>query len=227
VVRLIRALSGRAEFVIVLLVAFAPFVLKSTVSVFDPPAAPMISNRHLISLLVYEPLVLTAIVIFIRLRSWTLGRLGLASLLPLDTVKGVGLLVITSAINWLVWWLLWNVAPDLVTAAGHRAATVIAHDFQMAIIIAASAVNGLFEELLLCGYVMSVVKSRHGEWTAINFSATLRLSYHLYQGLPGAIGIIPVGLIFGLAFARTGRLWPLVIAHALLDMLALIPYVAA
>lgn len=45
-------------------------------------------------------------------------------------------------------------------------------------------------------------------------SAALFASYHLYQGLPGVVWAFAVGLVFGTVFRATGRLGPLVVAHA-------------
>ena len=47
-------------------------------------------------------------------------------------------------------------------------------------------------------------------------------SYHFYQGALGVLGITPMVLLFAYWFARTGRLWPLVVAHALQDFTALV-----
>jgi membrane protease YdiL (CAAX protease family) len=53
----------------------------------------------------------------------------------------------------------------------------------------------------------------------------VRASYHLYQGWGGFAGNLAMGLIFAFAFSRTRRVWPLVIAHALLDIGAGVGYV--
>ena len=52
----------------------------------------------------------------------------------------------------------------------------------------------------------------------------LRGSYHLYQGFGGFIGNAVMGLVFGYYWQRTGRLWPLVIAHSLIDIVAFVGY---
>jgi membrane protease YdiL (CAAX protease family) len=44
---------------------------------------------------------------------------------------------------------------------------------------------------------------------------------HLYQGPLSLISIVPGGLVFAWYYAATRRLWPVVIAHGLLDALAL------
>jgi len=57
-------------------------------------------------------------------------------------------------------------------------------------------------------------------------SLAIRLTCHLYQGAAGVIGIVPLGFIFTYWYARTGRLWPVVLAHALFDVAGLWPYLA-
>ncbi len=49
----------------------------------------------------------------------------------------------------------------------------------------------------------------------------LRLAYHLYQGAFRLFGIIAFSAIFTLWFAKKGRLWPLIIAHAIIDFTGL------
>ena len=56
-------------------------------------------------------------------------------------------------------------------------------------------------------------------------AATLRGSYHLYQGLGGFFGNAVMGLVFGWWFTRTRRVLPLVIAHTLLDVASFVGYI--
>lgn len=86
-------------------------------------------------------------------------------------------------------------------------------------------VNPLFEELFVCGYVITVARESGQLALGVNASIAIRLAYHLYQGGIGVIGIIPLGLIFGLWFARTGRLWPVVVAHGIADFAGLVSFV--
>ena len=55
-------------------------------------------------------------------------------------------------------------------------------------------------------------------------SALVRGSYHLYQGIGGGIGNVLLGLVFGRVWQRTGRLWALVGAHTLIDVVAFLGY---
>ncbi len=61
-------------------------------------------------------------------------------------------------------------------------------------------------------------------WATIAISAVLRGSYHLYQGFGGFLGNAIMGVLFAWVFRRTRRLWPLVIAHSLLDITAFVGY---
>jgi membrane protease YdiL (CAAX protease family) len=86
--------------------------------------------------------------------------------------------------------------------------------------------NGLAEEVVVVGYMLTRLAQLG--WTAersIIASATLRGSYHLYQGFGGFAGNFVMGLIFGWWFKRTGRVLPLVVAHFLLDAFSFIGYV--
>ena len=79
--------------------------------------------------------------------------------------------------------------------------------------------------LAVVGVVVAFVFSSVSKWatpmTALNMSVALRLAYHLYQGPVGVVSIVPMGLILGFAYMRWKRLWPLVIAHGLMDFVAL------
>jgi membrane protease YdiL (CAAX protease family) len=86
-------------------------------------------------------------------------------------------------------------------------------------------VNPFFEEVFVSGYVIAALDPRRTAWTGINVSVAIRLLYHLYQGPVGVLSVVPIGLVFAWWYARTGRLWPLVMAHALFDFLPLAGYV--
>jgi membrane protease YdiL (CAAX protease family) len=58
--------------------------------------------------------------------------------------------------------------------------------------------------------------------TTVSISVAIRLLYHLFLGaVVAALTLIPMGLIFGFDFARRRRLWPIVVAHVVIDFLSL------
>lgn len=93
------------------------------------------------------------------------------------------------------------------------------------VLVFAAFANGFSEEVVMVGYL--VVRWRQAgwsRWTILLVSAAVRGSYHLYQGWGGFVGNLVMGLAFGLFFLRTGRVWPLVVAHGLIDVCAFVGY---
>lgn len=95
------------------------------------------------------------------------------------------------------------------------------------VLILAAVKNALVEEIIAVGYL--TVRGRQFGWraeTIVLASAALRSSYHLYQGVGAGIGNLVMGIIFAAYFRRTNRLWPLIVAHTLIDVVAFVGYLA-
>jgi membrane protease YdiL (CAAX protease family) len=93
------------------------------------------------------------------------------------------------------------------------------------VLVLSALQNGVLEEILVTGYLLTRLRQLGVHpWIAILISATLRGSYHLYQGFGGFIGNAVMGLIFGTLFLRWRRVLPMVIAHTLMDGVAFIGY---
>lgn len=93
------------------------------------------------------------------------------------------------------------------------------------VLVLAAVQNAVLEEVVVVGYLS--VRLRDLGWsvpTLIAGSAILRGSYHLYQGFGAFVGNAAMGVIFMLFFLRTRRVLPLVLAHALLDIVAFVGY---
>lgn len=85
--------------------------------------------------------------------------------------------------------------------------------------------GGWAEEIIVVGYLLTRLEQLGvGDRAALVWSGLLRGSYHLYQGFGAGLGNLAMGLVFGYAWQRTGRLWPLVIAHGLIDTVAFAGY---
>jgi membrane protease YdiL (CAAX protease family) len=136
-----------------------------------------------------------------------LGSLGLAALIGIP-----GLLFYLVA-----WQLGLNLAvqPSVLDEAWWR--TIV--------LVLAAAGNAWAEEVLVVGYL--ITRLRQFGWhenKSLVAAAVLRGSYHLYQGFGGFIGNVVMGLVFGRVWQRTNRLWVLVVAHTLLDVVAFVGY---
>lgn len=85
--------------------------------------------------------------------------------------------------------------------------------------------HAVVEEVIVVGYLMN----RFGKfgWSiplSILASSLLRGTYHLYQGFGPFIGNVVMGIVFAWLYTRTRRVMPLVIAHALLDIVAFVGF---
>ncbi|MEB3023784.1 CPBP family intramembrane glutamic endopeptidase [[Mycobacterium] crassicus] len=140
-------------------------------------------------------------------RSDLAGGLGLAALIGLP---GLGLYLLARTLG-----LNADVVPAAISDTWWRA--------PMLIVIAFA--NGWAEEVIVVGYLLTRLRQlRVAPWVALACSALLRGAYHLYQGFGAGLGNIAMGLVFGYTWQRTGRLWPLILAHSLIDTVAFVGY---
>lgn len=133
--------------------------------------------------------------------------LGLAALIG---IPGIGFYLLGNAIGITV-----KIVP---TALGTYWWTV-----PVLIFVAARA--ALQEEVIVVGFLFTKLRELGWKpWLIIGTSAVLRGSYHLYQGFGPFVGNAVMGVIFGMAYQRWGRVMPLVIAHFVLDVISFVGY---
>ncbi len=101
------------------------------------------------------------------------------------------------------------------------------HDtwWRIPVLIIAAFANGFAEEIIVVGYLITRLQQLgvSRRW-AVLASSALRGLYHLYQGFGAGLGNLVMGVVFGEVWCRTGRLWPLIIAHGLIDTVAFVGY---
>ena len=143
----------------------------------------------------------------IRLRPDVLGGLGLAALIGLP---GLGLYVAARALGMSV-----SVVPST-----HENSW-----WHIPVLILLAFANGWAEEVIVVGFLLTRLQQlRVNPVVALVVTSLLRGAYHLYQGWGAGLGNAAMGLVFGYAWQRTGRLWPLVIAHGVIDTVAFVGY---
>jgi hypothetical protein len=137
-----------------------------------------------------------------------LVSIGLAALIG---IPGLGLYLLANQMGFSL-----TVAASQLTDTWWRMPVTVLIAFQ----------NGFSEECLVVGYLLLRLRQLGFRMpAALAVSAVVRGSYHLYQGYGGFVGNAIMGLIFGYVFLRWRRLWPLIIAHGLIDTAALVGYV--
>ena len=104
--------------------------------------------------------------------------------------------------------------------------TTLTHPWsEVPVLLVWSFANAWGEEIVVVMYLLT--RLRQLGWglpAALAFSSVLRGSYHLYQGISAGFGNIFMSVLYGWFFWRTGRVWPLIIAHFLIDAVAFVGY---
>jgi len=212
----IRSLPPAVEFGIVALTAFALPVVGSLMQAADPPAEPLYDPAGLRDLVIWEVLVMLVLGWFLMMRGWDFAR---QPLYPSWIECGLGLTLACGIL--LGWSLLWPVI-QFVLPPQDVVEAPFAPGLDWPTLIAACIVNPVFEEWLVCAYIISAIRRPLGLGLAIAVSVSIRAAYHTYQGPVGFIYAFAIGLIFAIWFVRTRQLWPLVVAHGALDFIGLL-----
>jgi membrane protease YdiL (CAAX protease family) len=100
--------------------------------------------------------------------------------------------------------------------------------WRIPVLLLMSFANGWAEEVIVVGFLITRLRQLQvSPVAAVLASSLLRGVYHLYQGFGAGLGNVAMGLVFGYVYLRTGRLWPLIIAHGLIDSVAFVGYALA
>jgi membrane protease YdiL (CAAX protease family) len=150
-------------------------------------------------------------------RRWTVRMIS-APWRPSDAFHAILLVVVCQ--------LAYGLAFIAVTAAYHPLATEIARyravgPLSLWVLVPMSVVNPFFEEILYLGFAANVLRRRFGSWGAFGSVVAIRLLVHAYQGPLALVSILPLAVIITVYYLRTGRLWPIVVAHVIFDLAAL------
>jgi len=146
----------------------------------------------------------------VHLRPDVLGGLGLAALIGLP---GLGLYVAARALG-----LSAHVEPVELYDTWWR----------IPVLLITAFANGWAEEIIVVAFLLTRLRQlRVNPVAAMLASSLLRGAYHLYQGFSAGLGNVVMGLVFAYVWRRTGRLWPLIIAHGIIDSVAYLGYAFA
>jgi membrane protease YdiL (CAAX protease family) len=84
-----------------------------------------------------------------------------------------------------------------------------------------SVAAGVGEEVAYRGFLVPALILVFGNpWVAALVSSVVFGLLHTYQGWLGVVRTSVLGMVFAASFLSTGLLWPAIIAHAMLDLLA-------
>jgi membrane protease YdiL (CAAX protease family) len=141
-----------------------------------------------------------------------------------DVLGGVGL----AALIGLPGLALYQVARVLGMNASVEPAELYDTWWRIPVLLLVAFANGWAEEVIVVGFLMTRLRQLGvNPVAAVVASSLLRGVYHLYQGFGAGLGNLAMGLVFSYVWLRTGRLWPLIVAHGLIDAVAFVGYALA
>ena len=173
-----------------------------------------LSDRIVFWLVCYELLAFMLVLWIARVRGWSFKTFGLRVSWKW-TGAGILLLIVT-----LVVLSFQTVIFNLLNPPDGKVEPLTDGGLTLPFVILLSIINPVFEELMEVGYIVHALK-RYGVWPAVLASAFFRALLHGYAGFNLAASVLLLGLIFGSAYARWRQLWPLILAHAIIDFFAL------
>lgn len=113
------------------------------------------------------------------------------------------------------YWLQYNIHPFSYLSSWNSDISNIIEDINIWLLLFA-LLNGFFEEFFFMGLVFAV--GGRFKIMAIVASVLIRFGFHIYQGLPSALGIALMGLSFILVRQKYTSIVPFVLVHSLFDL---------
>ena len=213
---MIRSLTPRAELMLINLICFGPFAIRSVIELADLKPVILFDAKRALFILGIELVAGTIAVLILRARGWTLADVGLRPTMP-QTIAGM-ILLIASLL------LIGSFNQLLILSLGSDpgAATTLTTQISWPLLIAVTLINPLYDEVFAVAYNLRALE-QSGPAFAITFSAAIRLICHLDQGPIAAMTILPLGIIFAAVYWRWRLVWPLVVAHGVMDFMGLMP----
>jgi len=202
---------------VVVFICFGIFIIESVTMAYagastGPSDVP--TDASLIALIVQELMLGSIALVYLHVRGYHL-----LAFVPRPNARDTAIgAVLYAGLALAIWWM-WLLIDPAPTA---EPIDVLVEQAQFSIpaIIAVAIVNGVYEEFFLLGFVMPLLARRGGSF-AIGLTVLLRILYHVYQGPHGAVSVAIFGVVLGAYYWRTHRLWPVVCAHVIADLIGL------
>ncbi|WP_430812969.1 MULTISPECIES: CPBP family intramembrane glutamic endopeptidase [unclassified Carboxylicivirga] len=209
--------NSKLELIIVLMLGFGFLAYNSTLSFLYGYTSKeiQVTDYGTYYNTLYQIIILTIIGVFLKYRGWKLSDFNLNFKFRMIFIA-VLLFYITNFLINITFGISTILGSDVINSGNKPNLTINADWLSLTMII---VINSIYEELLLIGYLFKRLE-RLNPVLVIIFSMLVRLSFHTYQGWYLLISIPAIALVFGIYYINFKKLWPLIIAHGINNLLA-------
>ena len=213
---------------VVLAIGFSTPIVSSTIFFLGRRHMRPASHRGLVFTLVYEGIGLLCLYCVLRYQKRGFGDIGFSVRLSLAEAGHTFALFFGALILGTVSFNVLYFAHSITLGHGSpnkfNPAAVFGSGLSVFTILYV-LLNPFYEELLVRAFLITEMTELYQKANlAVFVSVALQTSYHLYQGIPGALSHIPAFWLFAAYYVRTRRILPVILAHLLLDVQALSLY---
>ncbi len=187
------------------------------------------SDRQLIRTTAWEATFLAFFLLYLAWRGWKPADLRIGASL-VTTLEGIGLwltgdilVILALATTIVVAFALQTAYPTLGLFFMAIVPHIPPHSLHVswAAILVAMTVNAFFEEITCMGFIFTQLAERLGPVIALAVTVFLRAACHTYQDPFHLAGIVVLFILYGVVYWWTRKLWPLIFAHLLLDIVSI------
>lgn len=204
-----------------------PSFLKAVYAFLHPAESPVPSGGAAWSfagLAVYEILLLLLVWHVLRLNGETLADVT-EPFRGKDIFRGIGLMFWSCLSYYACATLLLKLSGGVSDAEKTRKSLEVFHAPFSVFYLLGAIINPFGEEVLVRGFLQTRLRQAgHGALVVVLISTALQTSYHLYQGLIPCLALAPGFLVFAAYYQTHRRLWPVVIAHLIMDVMAMLTH---
>jgi len=210
-----RGLSRSGEIFLINLLCFGPFAIRSGFELMERKTTIVFDDHRALWIIGIELVCGALAVLILRSRGWKLSDFGLRVTMP-QTIFGMLLLI-----GCLIFISTFSL---LVATLTHSNLDVTTFEARLSwpVLILLTLVNPLYDEMLVVAYNLRAAEAS-GAAFAITLSTTIRFICNIEQGPITATTILPMSIIFALVYWRWRVVWPLIVAHGVLDFMGMIP----
>lgn len=196
---------------IVLTLGFGLFIYSSTSTFINnskTPATQSYNSFDFIFIVIYEIMILSIIVFFLKKRHWTIRDFNLDFTLKLFGAA-ILLVIIRETVGVILTYSL--TILNIINSEPVNEPIILFHSnfFSIALI---TVINSFYEEFLLIGYFFKRFEKYHPA-ILILVSFLVRASFHTYQGWSNLPMVFVLALVFGIYYIKFRKLWTVIIAH--------------